>query len=160
MRDHDSELTLVFAYGSNLDPVRMADRVASARVVGCARLDGFELRFHKRGSQDGTGKANAFPSDAGRAAVHGVVYEIAWQEIVALDAHEGGYERRLLRMPLDGRVETIEAWVYLARPETIDDALTPEPWYLDHVLIGARTHGLPGTLVEELNALRASLPSP
>jgi SAM-dependent methyltransferase len=151
---------LVFAYGSNLDAERMTARVPSARLVGRSRLEHHELRFHKRGSKDGTGKANAFRSDADDAAVHGVVYEIDERGLASLDAHEGGYERRLLSLAVEERGERVDAWVYLARPETIDDALAPEAWYVAHVLAGARAHGLPSHVVEGLTEIRARLPRP
>lgn len=143
--------TYVFAYGSNLDAARMTGRVPSARVVGSARLTGFELRFHKRGWKDGTGKANAYPSTQ-EAVVHGVVYAVDERELADLDVHETGYERRLLRFDVDAlagaqEVRSVEAWVYLALPDVIDDALVPTRWYLDHVLKGARAHALPEALV-------------
>jgi gamma-glutamylcyclotransferase (GGCT)/AIG2-like uncharacterized protein YtfP len=144
--------THVFAYGSNLDPARMVDRVPSARVVGRSELSGHELRFHKRGWQDGTGKANAFGPVDGGAVVHGVIYEVAEDDLAALDVHETGYERRLLSFDVDGLSAngSVEAWVYLATPAVIDDSLLPTPWYLHHVVTGAKAHGLPGELLDWL----------
>jgi gamma-glutamylcyclotransferase (GGCT)/AIG2-like uncharacterized protein YtfP len=137
--------TFVFAYGSNLDTTRMVGRAPSARVIGAAGLEGFELRFHKRGWRDGTGKANAFRSEVVGAVVHGVVYEVDEAELADLDVHETGYRRALIAFDVGTEVgaETVEAWVYLALPEVIDDALLPTRLYLDHVLAGARAHGLP-----------------
>jgi len=146
--------TFVFAYGSNLDPARMTRRVPSARYVGRAWLRGYSLRFHKRGWDDGTGKADAFRT-GGEEVVHGVVYEVAELELAALDVHEIGYDRRLQEFLLASPHEAVavEAWVYLALPEVIDDTLVPTRWYLDHVLAGARAHGLPRDLIGRLEAL-------
>lgn len=151
----DPRRTFVFAYGSNLDPARMTYRAPSVRFVGRARLGGFELHFHKRGSDDGTGKANAFHTGDTGAEVHGVVYELDEAELADLDAHEAGYERRLLRFSVVApvQVETVQAWVYLALAEVIDDTLVPTRWYLDHVLAGVRAHGLPAALAEHLERL-------
>lgn len=127
----------------------MVDRVPSARVVGRAVLPGFELRFHKRGWRDGTGKANAAAAGDANAVVHGVVYEIDAWHLADLDVHETGYERNLERFAVgapDGERE-VEAWIYLALSDVIDDDLFPTRRYRDHVLRGARAHGLPSSLI-------------
>ena len=145
-------LTHVFAYGSNLDAERMVGRVPSARVVGPSTLPGHELRFHKRGWKDGTGKADAFRTDVADAVVHGVVYEVDERELADLDVYETGYERCLLSFDVAGEQgrQRVDAWVYLALPEVIDDALLPTAWYLQYVVTGAKAHRLPDSLVERL----------
>lgn len=144
--------THVFAYGSNLDATRVVSRVPSARVVGRASLAGYELRFHKRGWDDGTGKADAYHAGDDASLVHGVVYEVAESELPDLDVHETGYERLQVRLEVDTPAGpcALEAWVYLALPEVIDECLVPTARYLAHVLDGARAHGLPATLLERL----------
>ncbi|MGD8289242.1 MAG: gamma-glutamylcyclotransferase [Gemmatimonadota bacterium] len=146
--------THVFAYGSNLDTDRMTGRVPSATVVGRASLVGFELRFHKQGWKDGTGKADAFAVDHPEAVVHGIVYRVDVSELDALDVHETGYERRLVELSIGTRegVTELEAWVYMAVPDVIDGTLVPTGWYLDHVVRGAREHGLPPELIAWLKA--------
>jgi hypothetical protein len=42
-----------FAYGSNLHPLRLQERVPSAALLGWTHLHGWELRFDKRGRTDG-----------------------------------------------------------------------------------------------------------
>lgn len=145
--------THVFAYGSNLDVPRMVARVPSATVVGPSRLVGYELRFHKRGWVDGTGKANAYATGHAQAVVHGVIYEVDERELIDLDVHETGYERKLLEFALSAPESPtgIGAWTYLAHATAIDDGLTPAKWYLDHVLGGARQHALPRELIEWLH---------
>lgn len=56
-----------FAYGSNLCVRRLRRRVPSARALGPARLDGWTLRWHKRG-EDGSGKCSIARPDAGSSA--------------------------------------------------------------------------------------------
>ena len=139
-------LCLVFAYGSNLDEARMRARVPSTRFLACASLARHRLRFHKRGSIDGTGKANAFRTGSDADVVHGVVYEVDPAHLPDLDRHEGGYRRELMAFTIaaaDGGSELVEAWVYLAEADFIDDTLEPEEWYLEHVRRGTRAHGLP-----------------
>jgi gamma-glutamylcyclotransferase (GGCT)/AIG2-like uncharacterized protein YtfP len=73
------------AYGSNLLTTRLSARCPSARVIGVARLSGHGLDFSKYG-RDGTGKATI---TAGKGDIAGVLYDIAAQDIPALDSAEG-----------------------------------------------------------------------
>lgn len=67
---------LNFSYGSNLLGKRMLQRVPSARVVQTARLDGYQLCWHKAG-QDGSAKCDIVRTSVAGACVHGVVYALA-----------------------------------------------------------------------------------
>ena len=148
----------IFAYGSNLDSRRMRGRTPSARAVGVATLQGHDLRFHKRGLHCGTGKADAFPTGEDAHCVHGVIYEIARDELPDLDRAESlgiSYDRveRVVRLETEGGSVEVTAWVYVAREDQIDSGLRPLEWYLEHVLRGAREHGLPSDLRERLRQI-------
>jgi gamma-glutamylcyclotransferase len=141
--------TLVFAYGSNMRSERMRARVPEAVARGRARLDGHRLVFDKHG-RDGSAKANLAPDPA--SAVWGVVWEMAAAELALLDPHEGGYERvRLSAEADDGSLLEVE--VYVSERRTDDPR--PFDWYLEHVLHGARTHGLPDDYVAWIEAVVA-----
>lgn len=145
--------TLIFAYGSNLNPDRMRERIPSTRFLGRARLARHELRFHLRGSLDGTAKADAWLTDDPGHEVYGVVWEIDRSELPELDRIEGGYVRRTHRLRLESGPrsgEWIEAQGYHGRAEGVDPELRPFDWYLGHVLKGARDHGLPASVVRKL----------
>jgi hypothetical protein len=60
------------------------------------RLDGYELRFHKR-SKDGSAKADAFRTGSCGDVAWGVVYELPVSELRQLDKVEAGYKR----VPID-----------------------------------------------------------
>nr|MDQ2697092.1 gamma-glutamylcyclotransferase [Pseudomonadota bacterium] len=77
-----------FAYGSNLHPLRLRERVPSATVLGVAELAGWRLRFHKRG-QDRSGKCNIIPTGRSGDRVIGVIYAMAAADKDKLDAAEG-----------------------------------------------------------------------
>ena len=136
----------IFAYGSNLYLSRMTDRVPSSRVVGCARLAGYRLCFHKRSHVDGSGKANVLAGGA-EDCVWGVVYEIAPADLPALDRCEGGYARREIEVELTTG-ERVVVEVYVAESENVDDRVRPLAWYKRLVVDGARMHGLPAEYVE------------
>ncbi len=128
------------AYGSNLHPLRLQQRVASARPLGVVELPGWQLRFHKRG-RDGSAKCNVIETQGPADRVHGVVYDIAARDKPALDRAEGlGRGYQLQRLDLQPYGET---FFYVAAAGHIDDALRPFGWYKAYVVEGARFHGLP-----------------
>jgi gamma-glutamylcyclotransferase len=132
---------LYFAYGSNLHPVRLRQRVPSARLVGVAELTHHALRFHKRGVC-GSGKCNALYTGDSSDRVLGAVYEIAAEEKTGLDGHEGeGYEVKHLTVSANG--EMMDVFAYFALDSHIDDGLRPFLWYRELVVLGARYHGFP-----------------
>lgn len=144
---------LYFAYGSNMLTERLRDRVPSARPITPARLPGRTLRFHKR-SRDGSGKCNLVET-SGDTTVHGVLFDVAPDDLSALDdaEHRGrGYER--CRVNLQTSEGTLEAFAYVAQPAYIDDALLPYDWYHALVMAGACQHGLPPDYRAHLEDIR------
>lgn len=131
-----------FAYGSNMSTRRLRQRVSSARVIDAVRLPGHRLAWHKKGS-DGSGKCD-IAGAAAQDVVYGVLYEIDEAHKPRLDRVEGlgwGYGQKDVDVWLLGRGEMITALTYYAL--RIDATYLPYDWYRDHVLIGAREHGLP-----------------
>ncbi len=128
------------AYGSNLHPPRLRERVPSAEPLGVVSLPGWSLRFHKRG-EDGSGKCNLVYTGQEAESAFGVVYRIDAREKVRLDRAEGlglGYREHSLELAGHGRV-----FFYLAMEGHVDDSLQPFDWYKAFVLAGAEYHGLP-----------------
>ena len=86
--------------------------------------------------------------------VWGVVYEIDRAEKAELDRIEGlgvGYrEEEVSIATADGDCRT---WTYVAKPNKVDPALRPRPWYKAHVLRGAREHGLPPDYIRLIEAV-------
>ena len=151
-----------FAYGSNMSSERLRARVPSARARGRGRLPCHALRWHKLG-RDGSGKCDVVPTDAPDASdapnasddVWGVLYDVAWTEKPALDAAEGlgvGYFEKEVRIVTDDG-ECL-ARTYRANPDRVDATLRPRDWYKDHVVRGAREHGLPADYIRALENVR------
>ena len=140
------------AYGSNLHPVRLRERVSSARPVGVLGLDGWLLRFHKRG-RDSSGKCNIIRSRLPADRVYAALYEIDPGEKHALDEAESlgcGYEEMSLTVGLHG-----EVFCYVAAAGFIDESLRPYTWYRDYVSVGARFHHLPESYVRRIEVMEA-----
>jgi len=152
----NNEYLTYFAYGSNMHPNRMKQRVPSAEAVGIARLGKYSVCFHKRGWKDGSGKCNAhFTGDPGDEVI-GVIYKVLSSEKSMLDSCEGvgnGYEVRNITVLHDNDKRAV--FTYIAEEMHIDDKLVPYSWYKLYVVHGARHHGLPESYILSLNSVRA-----
>jgi gamma-glutamylcyclotransferase len=127
-----------FAYGSNMNAVRMQERQMDFDHVDGGVLHGFRLAFNKRSTkQIGMASANVVPSTG--FSVEGVVYRLLDGDVIRkMDPFEGyplRYDRKKLPIQLNGSCPQ-SAWVYIANPEYIDETLRPARWYLNHLLAG------------------------
>ena len=145
------------AYGSNMLPRRIEQRLGSCEALGVVSLGGYALRFHKRG-RDGSGKCDAFHTADPTHALFGVVYALTAEQQRMLDEFEGpGYLCRDVNVRMRSGVVT--AYAYVAKPGHVDADLRPFHWYKSIVLAGARAHGLPSSYIEEIISVR-STPDP
>lgn len=147
-----------FAYGSNLHPLRLGRRTPSLRLLGCAWLTGYDLRFHKVCETDGSAKANAYCTGSPVDGVRGAVYELAPDDFPTLDAveglGEGGYELRTALISVAD--EATEVFFYSARPEAIDPDRRPWGWYRDLIWRGAEWHEMPADYIEAIRQVPAA----
>ena len=147
------------AYGSNLHPMRLAERVPSSRLLGTTRLDGYTVSFVKR-SVDGSAKCTLRRTDSPEDAAHCAVYELEESERHLLDEAEGlgrGYDEATLRVEVGGG--SVTAFTYIADASHLAPELLPYDWYQALVLAGARFHGFPADYIAGLSAPE-SLPDP
>lgn len=153
-----SAVVRYFAYGSNMHPRRIGERLSGTRAVGVCALAGHALRFHKVG-RDGSAKCDAHPTGNGADRVWGVLYELARAEEADLDRVEGlgvGYRKAQVRLT-DAHGEASAAFTYHAI--RIDATLRPFRWYKRHVLEGAREADLPARYVSAI-ARQPAVPDP
>lgn len=140
---------LYAAYGSNLHPLRLSRRLATARLLGTSFLDDWSLRFHKR-SVDGSGKCSI---QNGSSGVHFAIYDISEADKQLLDTIEGvgsGYAEICIDVPGYGT-----CFSYTASDTHIDSSLLPYDWYKKLVLAGARAHGFPAAYIEKILSIAA-----
>jgi len=142
-----------FAYGSNMCSSRINNRVPSCRFFDVGTLKGYVLRFNKR-SKDGSGKCNVVPSQDEENEVIGVVFEIDPVEKHMLDRAEGleYHETSIEVVTSRGKVN---AYMYVASPDCIDDLLCPYTWYKDFVIAGAKEHSLPEKYIQSIMETKA-----
>ena len=141
-----------FAYGSNMSSRRLLARVPSARSLGVAHLPGYEMSFAKR-SHDGSAKCTINPNLGGNTL--GILYHIADEQRSILDRIEGqgfGYDVQDVRIiTQSGR--RVTAFTYLSTD--IDAALPAYTWYVEHVVRGAREHGIAQQYIDKIQAAHA-----
>jgi len=135
------------AYGSNLHPRRLQQRVPSARVIGTVGLMGWQLNFHKRG-QDTSAKCNIIQTGKTADVVYGAIYEMRVSERHRLDKVEGlnnGY--CLAHLDIAGQGT---AFFYVAEKEYVDNGLLPFEWYKEFVIAGCRFHTFPESYLAQI----------
>jgi len=140
------------AYGSNLHPRRLQQRVPSARVIGTVGLMGWQLKFHKRG-QDASAKCNIIQTGKTADVVYGAIYAIQASEKNELDKVEGlnaGYSLAHIEI-----AEVGIAFYYVADEKYIDSDLLPFDWYKELVVAGGRFHAFPETYLAQINNVNA-----
>lgn len=130
-----------FAYGSNLHPVRLQQRVSSAKLIAATCVAGYQLRFHAQG-MDHSAKCNIVVAEESGAGVWGAIYEIDNNQHEQLKKYAGpAYETTKLRIVHEGT--EYDCRTYVAKPEHIDNPLEPFEWYRDMVYLGAQYHHFP-----------------
>jgi len=144
-----------FAYGSNLHPIRLLQRISSANLIGVTSIDSHRLVFHKK-SHDGSAKCNILETGCPTDIVHGAIYEIASEHKCDLDRFEGkgsGYIDNEIKLRYHD--QDYLCFTYQAQLSHICDDLKPYHWYKEMVVLGAIYHGFSDTYVSVI----ASTPS-
>ena len=147
---------LYFAYGSNMSSRRLqhATRAPSAVPVGSASVSRYRLVFDKA-SIDGSGKADCERTGKLTDRVYGGLFRVSVADTDTLDKAEGahgakaGYRRTEIEVDTDKG--PAKAVAYLATNKQPN--LLPYPWYIQHVLVGAREFGLPADYVAAIQQL-------
>ena len=127
-----------FAYGSNMNPARMANRGMRYLHSQAAQLSGWRLQFNKRAA-DIPGAAYANIVVDPHSSVSGVLYRLAdVAEIGRMDPFENWPERyRREQLEVVTAAQDVQlTWVYIANPHWQQDGLRPQRWYLNHLLSG------------------------
>jgi gamma-glutamylcyclotransferase (GGCT)/AIG2-like uncharacterized protein YtfP len=125
-----------FAYGSNMNPARMAARDISTVRHFPGTLTGFDLNFDKAAHGEDAGHASVYLAPG--QVVEGLVYELVHEnELSKLDHFETTpvlYSRELY--PIEYQGATLWSWVYIANSAALSAGRRPERWYLNHLLAG------------------------
>jgi cation transport regulator ChaC len=131
-----------FAYGSNMNPARLADQRLKERAVQMGpriggRLDGWRLAFNKI-ARAPAGAAAGNIVEAPGEVVHGTLNQMPDAGLAVLDIWEGvaagHYKRWTVPVVRADTGETVEAVTYIALK--VGEGLRPTRDYLGHLLAG------------------------
>lgn len=145
-----------FAYGSNLHPLRLRERIGNADVVSVVEKRGLKISFAKVGS-DQSGKCTFHETNNNEDTLYGVLYKITPEGKAILDKIEGvgtGYDEKELIVPVANT--ELNAYTYQANPNHLNSALAPFDWYKQLVLTGAHFHNLPESYITSINEVVAT----
>ena len=140
------------AYGSNLHPLRLTERVPNACLIGTTELRGYKLAFHKL-SVDGSAKCTLHCTTDADDIAYAAVYFVPDNEIAVLDAIEGvgkGYDKAHFSVEIDGAA--LDIFTYIASITHLVFDLSPYDWYQRLVLAGARYHDFPAPYIDSIAA--------
>jgi gamma-glutamylcyclotransferase (GGCT)/AIG2-like uncharacterized protein YtfP len=146
---------LYFAYGSNLNSQAMLARCPHSKPLGLARLAKHRIFI----MEDGYASIRPDP----RAFVHGVLYDLAFSDVHALDRYEEvsrGLYRKINQPVLRAAGAPVRAMVYLGR--SLNEG-RPSPDYWQPILAAATGWGLPRpyiSMLEALGGLETQQPEP
>ena len=142
-----------FAYGSNLHPMRLGERVPSAELIGVAKNLNHSLTFHKK-SNDGSSKCNMFNSDSD--LIYGAIYKLKPEHKNELDKFEGkGYGYIDNQIMLKHNRNEYTCFTYLAQQSHIVDSLKPYHWYKKLVILGAQYLEFPDAYISSIEAVES-----
>lgn len=144
------KLTQYFAYGSNLHPARLENRIGRCSRGTRVFLHGARLTFNKRG-MDGSGKCNIDFTDSKTDTVIGVLYEVSARQRKLLDDWEAvscGYTP--LKIQVERNTQPVDAFTYRAEEEHIEQGLQPFDWYKRFVVLGASWFDFPEDYLHQL----------
>lgn len=140
---------LYFAYGSNLNPIRLEDRLGKVKLYGIEKLNYTEIHFHKTGG-DGSEKATIESFPEYRKYVMGAVYELSKEQEKLLDKFEAlgaGYNKMAVEVELENKYK-IPCFTYQGMHEYADPTSLPFHWYKQLVVQGGRFLDFPPDYIE------------
>jgi hypothetical protein len=141
---------LTFAYGSNIDAEAMAARCPGARMLGRARLPRHRVAL----LPDGFATVVRDPG----ATAHGVLWELSFGDLAALDRYEGDGYVKVSQPVLREGLSPVRALIYIGRPNG-GSSRAPEN-YMARIVTVAREVGLPLDHIDFLRRLAGENPEP
>ncbi|HEY0330864.1 MAG TPA: gamma-glutamylcyclotransferase [Rhodopseudomonas sp.] len=146
---------LYFVYGSDMNAAQIALRCYTPTLVAVARLANHRIGFYGQSAKWGGGE-ETFVEAPGQD-LWGVVYQLSFYDGERLDSW--------LDVRLDGNgpyfhwpAEVIDAngvsyWALLYKRALLGIQEPPTDAYLEHIVAGAVSHGLPADYIEQLRAI-------
>lgn len=145
-----------FAYGSNLHPIRLEDRLGPVELLGIGTLHYTTLTFNKVGS-DGSGKATILTTSDPSKRVMGAVYSLSKKQEKLLDGFESlgkGYHKSFVEIEMEEE-NNVSCFTYEGMSEYVDDSSLPFYWYVQLVVLGGQFLDLPEDYIQFLKSIKS-----
>ena len=124
-----------FAYGNNMNPDIMKKRGVEfvERKKGIIR--GYRIIFNKKAKDNNYSYANIEHTGNKEDCIEGILYQMDNNEMREIDKHEGfPTQYNKYRIEVETDEGNIQAIVYIAQPEWIDNNLKPPKFYIENML--------------------------
>lgn len=151
-----NKVNLYFAYGSNLHPIRLENRLGPVKFFGKAKIHATEVHFHKLGS-DGSGKATIQSSSDPQKVVWGAVYDLSKKQEKLLDKFESlgaGYNKIYIDVEMENG-DNKACFTYKGMAEYVDYTSLPFHWYKKFVVLGSEYLNFPQNYIELLEDIQS-----
>lgn len=126
-----NNLMYYLAYGSNIDPQRLADRNIEVSPREKAILPGYKLTFNVKDQfHPNIGYANIVPADS---HVEAALYKISSASLTRLSEFEQEYDQIEIEASKEYGV-LVQAITFIGKRDWIGKKLKPSTWYLDYFL--------------------------
>jgi len=136
-----------FAYGSNLDPSQMKERVgewiSSERVLA----EGYKLVFNVKSRRWGGWAANLKKTDSIEDKLYGVMYEITNQQHVTMSGFEG-IDPISISVKKENNQEQKNVKAYIWPKEELSHE--PPEAYKKAIITGLKQHGYNQEIIEKV----------
>jgi gamma-glutamylcyclotransferase len=143
------------AYGSNLHPIRISDRLPSAQFQGTAYLSAYRFQFNMTGADD-SAKGNIMETGDPGDRIYVALYHIHESERSDLDRFEGPiYSVEPVQVTCVKTGEPIDAFLYIGRGDCLTTDLKPYDWYKAITLLGMRYQAFPEDYIAGVEAVDA-----
>jgi len=136
LREEEDQNVYYFAYGSNMDIKEFEANYHTAKAVGLAYLDDWQLSFDKVAVRDDESAVADITKGYG-TKVFGILYELDSSEYQKLDEQEGGYVK-LSEMVYDGNDKKHKIFTYTVATKEPLDWPVPKIHYISKMIRGLK----------------------
>ncbi|MGM0641556.1 MAG: gamma-glutamylcyclotransferase family protein [Thermotogota bacterium] len=126
-----------FAYGNNMNPDMIKEQGVEYFDRRKGIIRGYRIIFNKKAKDEEYSFANIEQTGNDEDIIEGILYELDNCEMKEIDRKEGfptQYNKYRINVETDDG--TVQAFVYIAQPEWINNNLKPPKFYINNMLKG------------------------
>lgn len=124
-----------FAYGNNMNFEILKEQGVEFLSRKKGILRGYRIIFNKKVKNEKYSYANIEQTENNKDIIEGILYELNDNEMKIIDNKEGfPTEYNKYRIDVETEDGIIQAFVYIAHPEWVDNNLKPSKVYIENML--------------------------